>query len=512
MWLIDWFKWLVLPSNINLNVNTLSLKVWNTYQLTATLTPQNSTNKKLIWSSSDASIANVDDEWLITWLQDWECVITVTTEYWWYTDTCNCTLYVIHTTWVSLSENNITILKWKTHQLTATVTPADTSYPDVTWYSSNTSVATVSSNGLVTYVWDWDCIITATTVDWWYTASCTVTTKSVPPVYFSEANFNEYQNLVDTIWSVNFCDTGCRFRFNNWVYIWNRTALDFNWSTMRKINLDTLAVTCSKSSTINWRVRYFWDNRILTRNWIADFDWNIINSFTYCSITPWDECIVWANCNYDIYKWVVNWDCITFTKVGTWWSDQSVWGMFYWHCGAYLLNSNDTKWSCNSSYINPTTNALSNFTWAANGRWATAVAWADWKEYRMVTRCNWFGRLQKIWTWNEWIVWDALCYTRTQYWTRFGKFLWNVVSGGMWSNNWTGNWYWSNNYFINTNWTLTKVQTNAFAYDTNINWQSWFIDEKWRLYPSTSWWWSWVILKTNCTFTDLNRQNPYLWR
>lgn len=334
--------------------------------------------------------------------------------------------------------------------------------------------------------------------------------------YYSDKNREEYQSLVNSIGSIQFIDTGKRFRFKNWVYIWDRTALDFDWTTMRTINLDTLTIASFKSSTISGKVRYFWDNRILTRMWIADFEWNMITAFstTYNSITPWLPWVVWANSWYDIYKWVVDWDNVTFTKVWTWLTDQSVWWMFYWRLWAYLINYHDNSWSGNSSYINPESWAITNF-WAwssSNWRIWISVSWPDWKLYRKCRRNIWWWLMQKIWTWNEWIVWSSLSTNRNDYWNRWWKFLWNIVSWWMNSSNWTWNWYWSNNYFIATDWTLTKVQDNAFAYDTNIEAQNWFIDENGRLYPVTSWWWSWVILKTDKTFTNLSWWNPYLWR
>lgn len=332
--------------------------------------------------------------------------------------------------------------------------------------------------------------------------------------YFSGNNFNEFQGLVDDIGSIQFVDTWLRFRFNPWVYVWNRVAIDFDWSTMRKINLDTLSVISTASSNVDWQVWYFWDGRILTRKWIIDTDWTYITQFasTFDSVSPWDTWVVWANIGYDIYKWEVNWDNITFSKIWTWWTDQMSGWMCYWYLWAYLLNYNDTYWGWYSSYVNISNDNISNFSWWSNSRDVDGCAWADWKLYRLCVRDNWWWRLQKIWTWNEWFVWTSLNTWWTAYWRRYVKFLWNIVSWWMNSNNWTWNWYWSNNYFIDSSWNLSLVQYNALAYDTEIRTKYWFIDEKWYIYPHTWWWWSWVILKTDKIFTDLNRKNPYLWR
>lgn len=59
--------------------------------------------------------------------------------------------------------------------LTATVTPADATDKAVTWASGNPSVAAVDQNGNVTAVSNGSAVITVTTTDGGYTASCTVT-------------------------------------------------------------------------------------------------------------------------------------------------------------------------------------------------------------------------------------------------------------------------------------------------------------------------------------------------
>ncbi len=59
--------------------------------------------------------------------------------------------------------------------LTATVAPADATDKTVTWRSSNTAVAAVDASGKVTAAGNGTAVITATTTDGGYTASCTVT-------------------------------------------------------------------------------------------------------------------------------------------------------------------------------------------------------------------------------------------------------------------------------------------------------------------------------------------------
>ncbi len=63
----------------------------------------------------------------------------------------------------------------ETQQLTALIYPSDATDQRVTWTSSNPSVATVSSDGMVQCVMEGKAVITATTKDGGYTATCDVT-------------------------------------------------------------------------------------------------------------------------------------------------------------------------------------------------------------------------------------------------------------------------------------------------------------------------------------------------
>jgi xyloglucan-specific exo-beta-1,4-glucanase len=70
-----------------------------------------------------------------------------------------------------------------TRQLTATVLPANATYPSVTWGSSNSTVATVSAAGLVTANAAGSTTITATTLDGGFVAASVVTVTNLlsPP-------------------------------------------------------------------------------------------------------------------------------------------------------------------------------------------------------------------------------------------------------------------------------------------------------------------------------------------
>lgn len=67
-------------TGITLSHTDTTLTAGETMQLTATIIPNNATNKAIIWSSADNTIATVDSEGFITAVAEGDTVITATTE------------------------------------------------------------------------------------------------------------------------------------------------------------------------------------------------------------------------------------------------------------------------------------------------------------------------------------------------------------------------------------------------------------------------------------------------
>lgn len=81
-------------------------------------------------------------------------------------------------TGVALSAETLTVTKGSSSTLTATFTPSNATDQTGTWASSNPSIATVSSSGLVTGKGVGSAVITFTTTDGDYIASCSVTVEA----------------------------------------------------------------------------------------------------------------------------------------------------------------------------------------------------------------------------------------------------------------------------------------------------------------------------------------------
>ena len=81
---------------------------------------------------------------------------------------------------VSLDKTTLELTEGSTETLTATITPNNATNQNVTWESSNPSVATVDESGKVTAIAPGTAIITATTADGGKTATCSVTVTEQP--------------------------------------------------------------------------------------------------------------------------------------------------------------------------------------------------------------------------------------------------------------------------------------------------------------------------------------------
>lgn len=154
------------------------INVGYTAQLTPTFSPSDTNQTALTWSSSNTNVATVDQTGLVT-----AKAAGTTTIYAVgkdendndVTGSCKVTVSTIAVTGVSLDRTTTDLTLGSSVTLTATVSPTNATNKNVSWSSSNTSVATVTSGGVVTGAGLGTATITATTADGGKTATCTIT-------------------------------------------------------------------------------------------------------------------------------------------------------------------------------------------------------------------------------------------------------------------------------------------------------------------------------------------------
>ena len=136
------------PQNITLSYTTNSIFIGEQTILCATLTPTDTEYKEIIWSSSDESIATVNDG-VVTGIKPGIVKISATT-----TNGINASCQI------SVSEKNVTNISLtplyknlyvgETVVLNAQIHPNDATNKTISWSSSDESIAKVDDNGNVT--------------------------------------------------------------------------------------------------------------------------------------------------------------------------------------------------------------------------------------------------------------------------------------------------------------------------------------------------------------------------
>ena len=178
----------VAVSGVALNKKVATVNVGKKVTVKATVTPANADNKTLAWTSSNTKIATVSNG-VVKGVKAGRVIITAKTS-----DGSNisakCTVTVKQpVTRISLSKK-ATMYTGKKLTLKAKVNPANASNKALTWKSSNTKIAKVASNGVVTGVKAGTVKITATAKDGSRkSATCTVTVRqSVSKITLSKTN------------------------------------------------------------------------------------------------------------------------------------------------------------------------------------------------------------------------------------------------------------------------------------------------------------------------------------
>ena len=281
-----------------LNESSISLTtVGDTYQLTATVSPNDATDKSVTWSSSDQSVATVSSTWLVTCVTPWTATITVTTTDWWFTATCD-----VDGWW------------WQPWANTVCYFPLDTDFEDtvtwtaLTWYNSATiwTLWTVSCLDLTSsnsYL-DW----TISTLPQWGQARTNMFWVYYPsywnyPAYWYWSWVNTQGDWVfkmdqsewpvwSQYWKALICWAGT---VSTWQ--WYHIAITVNGSTEQKMYINWVyKVSTAWSVNTNWTTLYLgkapWGNNYL--NWylskfiIEDKVRTAQEISDYFDLTKWD--------------------------------------------------------------------------------------------------------------------------------------------------------------------------------------------------------------------------------
>ena len=235
--------------SIKLNRSSLSLTEGETATLNATVKPDNATDKSVKWTSSDTNIASVSEEGLVTAVAPGSADITATTVDGGLTASCKVSV-IVPVTGVSLNISSVEILEEARETLIATVEPANATNQSVTWKTSDETIASVTQNGKVTGNNVGTALITVTTKDGGYTASCSVTIKDN---ISGSVNGHDYVDLgLSVNWATSNIGASSRMDYGNY-YAWGETSAKSNFELtnyrFRKSGSESYNVKLSKYNT-----------------------------------------------------------------------------------------------------------------------------------------------------------------------------------------------------------------------------------------------------------------------
>ena len=155
---------------VTLNKYKMTLKKGKTETLTPTVYPSSLADKSVTWTSSNTKVATVTSTGKVKGVKTGTATITCTSKATGLSRTCEVLVANL-----TLNNYELTIQKGKTATLKATVYPSSLEDKSVTWESSNTKVATVSSSGKVKGVKAGTATITCTSTATGLSRTCTVT-------------------------------------------------------------------------------------------------------------------------------------------------------------------------------------------------------------------------------------------------------------------------------------------------------------------------------------------------
>lgn len=139
-------------TGITLDQENISFSdIGTSVQLTATVLPTDADNQKVIWKSSDTSVATVKDG-KVTCTGYGTAIITATSEEGEYVATCNVTATrkIVLPSSITLDRKEATIKVGEATTLKANVLPADADDKTIVWSSENSDIASVTNDGVVT--------------------------------------------------------------------------------------------------------------------------------------------------------------------------------------------------------------------------------------------------------------------------------------------------------------------------------------------------------------------------
>lgn len=207
-------------TEIKLDISDTNIKIGDEMLISATVLPDDATNKAVVWTSGDEAIATVDSEGVVTGHKDGDVVITATSA----ADpslSANCHILVgarlVED--ITIEVQTTAVKSFHTLQLSAVVAPENATYTDVDWTVSDESLATIDADGLLTALGEGEVTVIASAKDNSGVTKSIVLT--ILPMLVGDSNDNDEVTITDAVNTANHA-------IGNETAVFFREAADVN--------------------------------------------------------------------------------------------------------------------------------------------------------------------------------------------------------------------------------------------------------------------------------------------
>lgn len=178
--------------SITLSQDYADLTIGEHLSLTATVLPESVTNKDIVWSSSDATVAGVDSDGNVIAISVGEAdIIAMAADGSGISATCHVVVNPVLVEAILLSPDRWSWEEGQSFKIEATVLPDNATDKTLEWSTSNDKVAEVDGEGNVTVLHEGTCVITASATDGsGIYAECIVTELTGIDAIFAEDKVN----------------------------------------------------------------------------------------------------------------------------------------------------------------------------------------------------------------------------------------------------------------------------------------------------------------------------------
>ena len=139
---------IILPEEVSLNRDSVNLEPGITMMLTATVLPENTTDKTITWSTTDEAVAQISvsgNKCEVSAITEGECDVVADCQG--KQAVCHIKVEIIYPDSISLNRDSASLELGQSLMLTATLSPEHVTDGTITWTTTDESVARISVSG-----------------------------------------------------------------------------------------------------------------------------------------------------------------------------------------------------------------------------------------------------------------------------------------------------------------------------------------------------------------------------